>query len=109
MGACKSRSSKSSQAAPRELSDIVVAAASEFVLAAASLAPTDHRAVQLALGRFSKAYNAFVAPRSLLDDATAYLYARCMLNSHRAGARFVDAPPDKLQDGVWKPFSLTAV
>lgn len=85
-------------------SDIVVTAAGEYVLAAAALSPMETSNVDIARERFVLAYNVLVGPRALPTDALAYLYARCVLNAHRARVVFEDAPPELLADGVHRPF-----
>lgn len=92
---------------PEPVSDLLVNAAAEFVLAAASMAPVDCETVTLARRRFTAAYRALVNGDRFPNDndGEAYFTARCVLNAHRANVKFVDAPVSELCDGIYKPFN----
>ena len=105
MGCAASRPDRFDDFAEPVLTDIVVSTAGEYVLSAASTAPTDHAAVHAARRRFKVAYNVLVnREQDLTDDAEAYMFARCVLNAHRAGVVFTDAPLHMLRDGLHRPF-----
>lgn len=86
-------------------SDLLVCSASEYVLAAASLAPKDHAALFKAHQRFRLTYNTLAGPRDLSDDAVAYFYARCVLNAHQMNVKYLDASLECIKDGWHKPFT----
>lgn len=86
------------------VTDILVTAAGEYVLAAASLSPLDSETLTNAFARFKLIYTVFTGTERFRTDAEAYLYARCVLNAHQAGVRYRDAPLSGIEDGVHRPF-----
>lgn len=85
-----------------EINDVVLNAATNYVMAAAS---DNLMLARWTADQFAAAYNICINTRNLDDNAVAYCYARAYINAKKAGAVFVDAPPDLLQDGFHRPFA----